>query len=109
MIYTIGHEKSYKEAREVQGTVIKVGKIGKRHILLSTGEKYTGGYAFKTITDAQKRIEEEYLGQGYTAFGLKADWNMHTYPAPDGWWRYLLIDAEIIFFDKDKKKWEEKL
>lgn len=87
-MYTIGHSKNYRKAREYLAPVIKRGKF----------DNYDGGYVFKTTEDAQKRIDEANY-EGYEIFGLIGEWNVDTYPSSDGWWHNLLYDCEIIFLD----------
>jgi hypothetical protein len=88
MIYTIGFSPSYNKILSTGQPVFKVGKK----------DDYAGGYAFLTEKDAQRRIKEAYHSY-YEVFGLKAYWGVDTYPAPDGWWHYLLFDREIVKLD----------
>lgn len=93
MIYTIGYGKSYRQALIDNGKVIK---LGKRRCCKRFPEGYSGGYAFKSIKDAKKRIKEQYRGKGFVVFGLKAKWS-DTKLAKDGWWNHLLKDSEVVF------------
>lgn len=96
MIYTIGHRVNYLKAmQEVGGSIRKLGKRGSgEHTDFPMG--YPGGFAFQTIEEAQRAIEEhDKLGE-WGVFGLEADWEIDTEPSPDGWWHNLLRDATII-------------
>lgn len=86
MIYTIGDEKSYREAFEKYGNLRKTGK----------NDDYEGGYAFLTAEDAQRRIDEAYSDKGFAVWSLDADWEKDTYPSPSGWWHNLLHDRPIL-------------
>ncbi len=84
-IYTIGHRATYEAALEQYGHLIKLGRR----------EDYLGGYAFKTAEEARRRIDEAYPNANYTIWTVDAEWDRDTYPAPDGWWRYLRVDCSI--------------
>lgn len=98
MIYTIGHRDNYLKAIAKTGTIWKLGKH-------EPGEDYPdgypGGYAFQSIEDAQRRIDEAYPEHGFAIFGLSATWE-DTEPSKDGWWNNLLTDAEIVVLEKEK-------
>lgn len=87
MLYTIGHRESYLSAiaESDSGKILKIGKC----------PDYGGGYAFVSIEDAQKRINEAYRGLGYVVFGLKTDLD-NTEQSENGWWRVLSNDSEIV-------------
>lgn len=96
MIYTIGNARSYLEA--MRGGEI-VHKTGKR-------DNYAGGYAFKTVADAERRIAEydsaggDYHGV-FSVFGLGADWERDTEPNEIGWWHNLLVDSPLILLSNN--------
>lgn len=79
MIYTIGNEKKYLATMK-RGTVKKIA----------------GGYAFLTVEDAQRRIEEVGEVGCWAVFGVDADWEHDTVPSPSEWWRLLARDADIV-------------
>jgi len=98
MIYTIGHTKNYLDAiaNSLDGKIQKLGRCepGDRF-----PDGYEGGYAFRSIADAQKRIDEVYSGQGFGVFGIEADWEKDTVPAQDGWWHNLVKNADIVVLE----------
>lgn len=100
MIYTIGHAENYRPAIAKNGIVHKVGRDGKKgpwwFRIWGVRSNYPGGYAFKTMKDAQRRIDEAYPTSGFAVFGLKADWETDTVPSKKGWWHHLINDSEII-------------
>jgi hypothetical protein len=96
MIYTIGHKQSYLKAiaNSPDGTILKSGKQVPCKMNLN---EYEGGCAFRSIKDAQRRINEEYPTSDYVVFGLKADWGKDTEKNQNGgWWHNLLKDSEIV-------------
>jgi hypothetical protein len=97
MIYTIGHEESYMQAiaKSETGVIQKTGRLKADDY----GGPYSGGYAFQTLEDAQRRIDEAYSEQGYIVFGLNADWEHDTEPAYDGWWHYLIHHSDIVILE----------
>ena len=94
MIYTIGHRKSYLQSFRDYGEVTKIGRKADLH-----GEPYIGGYAFKTLDDANKRIREAYPDRDFIAFGLEAKWDEDTTPSKDGWWHHLLVDSYVTLLE----------
>lgn len=109
MIYTIGHEKSYLEAiaNSPNGVLHKMGKRPNGEQFLNVYDRdkqfpngYPGGYAFRSIADAKRRIEEKYSTSNYAVFGIDANWETDVEPSPRGWWHNLLCDAEIIVLEE---------
>lgn len=98
MIYTIGHRENYlKEmSRRAANYLNPMTKTGRG---FWGGEYYHGGYAFKTIEDAQRRINEAHKDAGYAVFGIDADWERDTVRADDGWWHLLLKHAVVLKLD----------
>lgn len=94
MIYTIGHKENYLKAI-ADSPDGKIHKVGKCEPCERFPQGYEGGYAFLSIEDAQKRINEAYPERGFAVFGLLASWE-DTEPNPNGWWHNLLKDSEII-------------
>lgn len=81
MIYTIGNTESYERAFTEHGRVEKMG----RH------EGYPGGCVWKTRTEAEAHCPE-----GYSVYGVLADWEEDTEPNPDQPWHDLLVDAPLV-------------
>lgn len=112
MIYTIGHRRKYEEGlRRSQETGIPLKKIGERFdhipwydeemtvwVRLPGPPNYPGGYAFRTVEDAQARIDEISNGE-YAVFGLEAEWGVDTEQSTNGPWHRLLRDARIVPVD----------
>lgn len=93
MVYTVGNRGQYKKLlAQTDGNVKKVGVrlVGSK----SYPQGYGGGYAFQTIEDAQRFLDEHGYDD-YAVFGLQTTWD-NTYPTPDGWWHYLVEDAAIV-------------
>jgi len=81
MIYTIGYTKSYLKYFEEQETPKKMGRT----------KDYPGGSVWKTKKEAQQNCKE-----GYSVFGVLADWNKDTEPNENESFNNLLIDAELV-------------
>jgi len=98
VIYTIGHVENYLKAiaDSPDGAIKKLGRC-------EPGERfpdgYTGGYAFKTVEDAQRRIDEAYPDRGFGVFGLDAEWEMDTTQNTNGWWHNLVNSSGIIVLE----------
>lgn len=95
MIYTIGHRENYLKNIERYGTIQKLGRLAPG-VDDRYPEGYPGGYAFKTLEDAQRGLIEENPSGTWAVFGIEADWDQDTAPDSDGWWHSLLKDADII-------------
>ena len=89
-ICTIGNLESYTRAYKEFGTVYKLGwrEPGPEY---PTG--YPGGYVFKTLSDARRRILTTYPESRFAVFKLDTAWE-NTYPS-DQYWHYLIEDARI--------------
>ncbi len=93
MIYTLGHRPSYIKALRSAAAINKpLKKVGR-------SEGYPGGYAFKTVNDAERRIAEKYVEKDYAVFVLLADWDKDTVPSEEGWWHALVNSAPIVLLD----------
>lgn len=92
MIYTVGEIFSYSEALREYLRIWKTGR----------SEDYSGGYAFQTVDDALRFLAESGNADDWCVWGISADWETDTYPAPDGWWHYLSKDAEIVDIRESK-------
>jgi hypothetical protein len=94
MIYTIGHKENYLKAisDSPTGTILKLGRCDANE---NFPQGYCGGYAFKTMEEAQKRIDEAHSNEGFIIFGLQSSWD-NTVPSNIGWWNNLIDDSEII-------------
>lgn len=79
--YTIGNLKNYLEAIERHG---------------STLYKSPGGYVFKTVALAQKRIVEEQQQNAWAVWVVECDWDKDTQPSSDGWWDVLTSDEGCV-------------
>lgn len=90
MIYTVGHKENYESAIKEHGTIHKLGET----------VDYGGGIVFETIEDANQYLDEIGMADKWCVWGVDADWITDTKPADDGWWCYLLFDAEIIPLNK---------
>lgn len=102
MIYTIGHEPSYLKAI-ADSPDSTIQKIGKQMLCEQFPDGYEGGYAFRSVEDAQYRIDEQYSTDGFVVFGMKAIWETDTEKNQDGgWWHNLLNDAEIVVLPANK-------
>ena len=86
IIYTIGHTESYLKYFEEQGTPEKKGR----------DSSCPGGSVWETREEAEKHCQE-----GYSVFGVFADWEKETVPTKKGW-NDLLVDAPLIKIDKEK-------
>ena len=84
MIYTIGHTWSYLNAFQELGSVMKRGRTN----------DYQGGSVWQTQEEAA-----EYAKDGYSVFGVKADWEKDTVPNIESNWHDLLIDAELVILE----------
>jgi hypothetical protein len=100
MIYTIGHEATYMKALadKPEGGLMKLGAR-------PPGEQYPkgyqGGYAFQSVYDALRRINEAHEGQGFAVFGLETTWD-NTRQSESGWWSHLIQDARIIPLERNR-------
>ena len=82
MIYTIGHQKSYELYFEEQGTPRKLGRT----------KDYGGGSCWQTKDEAQKHCPE-----GYSVYGVMADWDRDTEPNREGGsWHDLLVTSDLV-------------
>ncbi len=84
MLYTIGIRKGYLQAFGKP----PVTKIGRQ-------PDYPGGYAFKTIEDAE-RERTRIRRPDFEIFGLLAEWGKDTTPSDGGLWHNLLVDREVV-------------
>ncbi len=95
-MYTIGHKSSYLKAiKNSPDNVIQ--KLGKRAPCKRFPNGYEGGYVFRSIEEAQRRIDEKYPMKAFIVFGLKGVvWETDVERNQNGgWWHNLLKDAEI--------------
>lgn len=92
LIYTIGYTKSYEKALAEDPNVTKTGKRGPG-VLKDYPEGYEGGSVWETYKEALK-----YCPEGYSVYGVLADWNKDTEPNPkgDGNERSLVVDSKIV-------------
>ena len=90
MIFTVGHAISYLKGLATYAEFFKLGKYER------DDDSYEGGYAFQTFESAADFIDAEYPHNGYSVFGLLADWEKDTEPSRDGNYHVLLKDAQIV-------------
>lgn len=80
MIYTIGYTKSYEKSFEDHSIVFKKGR----------DKDYEGGSVWKTYEEAVREKPE-----GYSVYGVLADWETETIPSEGNSWHCLLVDAKL--------------
>ncbi len=94
MIYTVGHAKSYRKGiAEMAAKGEKLFKLGPRP---DRNPPYPGGFAARSIADAERLIDEFGKRGEWEPFGLIAEWDEDTKPSEHGWWGALQRDAEIV-------------
>ncbi len=81
MIYTIGHTKNYER-------MFRDPNVGQVF-------KMPGGYAFKTVDEAQRRIDELNMNDFWSIYQMNATMEDTTPDPTGGWWRVLKTDAAI--------------
>jgi hypothetical protein len=90
VIFTIGSQESYDRALH------EATNLGRQLFKLGQTADYPGGYAFRTVSDAERRIAEAYPGRGFAVYELDGDWDEDTCPAANGWWRHLTHNRPIL-------------
>jgi hypothetical protein len=86
-VFTVGHEESYDQGLLTHGR--KFMKQGLR------GD-YPGGFAVKSIRDAQRLITEMNKRGVWAIYSLEADWEKDTVPSLHGWWHALVHTRRIV-------------
>lgn len=81
MIYTLGRTAAYEQCFCDQE---RPQKRGRTH-------DYPGGSVWETPEQAASHAPE-----GYSVYGVVAEWESDTEPAADGPWHDLLIDADLV-------------
>lgn len=82
MIFTIGRTESYDQNIASQENCQKKGK----------DQNYCGGSVWRTYEEAL-----EYVVEGYSVYGVVADWDKDTEENQEGGnWHNLLKDAKLI-------------
>lgn len=85
MIYTIGHTESYeryfKEQEADEGYPKKIGR----------NTEYPGGSVWKTFDNALRHCPN-----GYSVYGVLANWEKDTKPSNEGDWHDLLVDSTLV-------------
>jgi hypothetical protein len=82
MIFTLGHTESYERYFVEQGTPQKMG---------SEDPTRVPGSVWRTREEA-----EEVRPQGYSVYGVLADWETGTVPVPISTHRNLLVSSDLV-------------
>jgi len=86
MIYTVGRTQIYLDGFEV------CCRLGEPMQKKGKAEDYPGGSVWETFEEAQK-----YATEGFSVFGVVADWENDTIPSEKGKdWHDLQRDANLI-------------
>ena len=93
MIFTIGHEKTYRDAISKNNGPIQ--KMGRRKPCKEYPNGYEGGCCFKTFKEAQAAIDTYYPRKGYIVWGMETGWE-NTSPSTEHAWNDLIQDADIV-------------
>ena len=86
-VFTVGHARNYDK---------NLAKHGKDFKKLGRGGDYPGGFACRTIEDAERLIDEQGGRGKWAVYELEADWDKDTVPSCAGWWHSLINDARIL-------------
>ena len=84
MIYTIGRTSAYEQSFIENPEVYKLGRT------VIDGKFYPGGSVWKTIRDAQSHCPE-----GFSVYGVMADWDKDTEGNEENSWNDLLVDSRL--------------
>jgi len=84
MIFTLGHTASYLSYFKNYPCPKKKGRT----------DDYVGGSVWVGYKDALNRCSE-----GFSVFGVEANWDKDTIPSREGNWHDLLVDAPLVFLD----------
>lgn len=84
MIYTIGHTESYEEYFKVRPFPMKLGKY----------DDYPGGSVWKTYPEALAQILHKC--DGYSVYGVLADWDTDTEEIPGYCMRNLIRTSPLV-------------
>lgn len=90
MIYTCGHTESYERYFREQGTPSKLGRG------MHEGRYYQGGSVWKTFDEAN-----HFAINGYSVYGVLADWDKDTTQSKDGPWHDLLVTSPLVKLTTD--------
>ena len=90
-VFTVGHEDTYDDGMRNRYGFVKRGTW-----CSADGDLYPGGFACRTIEDAQRLIDERGHGRGWAVYELRADWESDTVPSTNGWWHALIKDSEVM-------------
>lgn len=90
MIFTVGHTKTYRQYLDEYGThAMKAGRDPR------TGEE--GGTVWETYREASRHCPD-----GYSVFGVLADWEKDTAPRPPGeCGRELLRKGRLVILNRE--------
>jgi len=81
MIFTIGKTEYYERYFREQDCPRKLGKTN----------DYEGGSVWKTREEAQK-----FCPEGYSVYGVEADWGKDTEPNENGDYHNLLVTSPLV-------------
>lgn len=98
MIYTLGRHTAYENNFKKISNLQKLGRC----------EGYEGGSVFQTAEEVWEYIVAESL-EGYSVYGVEADWERDTEKSQTNVWNDLLRDAPLVqlnheVFSKPYKK-----
>jgi hypothetical protein len=86
LIYTIGRTDAYEQAFREQVTPRKLGRT----------TDYPGGSVWPNRRGAEEFLVAYEHDQGFSVYGVRADWDTDTAPSTDGPWHDLLRDADLV-------------
>lgn len=90
MIYTVGLTHLY-EPQLAAGPVVKQGaRTG------PGGEPYPGGWVWRMPQEARAFLVARGSEAVRSVYGVEADWEADTSPAPGETYRYLVHDAQVV-------------
>lgn len=85
MIFTIGYTENYERYFIEQPKPRKLGRTA----------DYPGGSVWRTFEEAKLNCPD-----GYSVYGVLANWETDTEPSNEGEWHDLLITSDLIKLDK---------
>lgn len=86
MIFTVGHTESYEQGLREEPELKKLGKRDDWN-----GRPYGGGSVWLTADEAQQQCPD-----GYSVYGVIADWDRDAEQLPNEPFRRLLVDSVIV-------------
>lgn len=94
MIYTLGRTTDYEQCfRDMETTGRRPAKVGR---FMNATEGYCGGSVWQTPEEVQRHIDSKPATlDGYSVYGVEADWTRDTTASQNGPWHDLLINAPL--------------